>query len=173
MVYIRTRLEATGEEMGNRYSVYLESSVISYYANKISSDLKVAAEQRITQEWWDTVMPQFDIFISDYVLQEVGLGRKIEAAARLKIAHGLSVLPENALAYGLASEYVKYLSLPKDGQIDAFHLAMAAVHKIDYLLSWNCKHIANAMKYRKIRDINQKLGFFVPVICTPRELMEV
>jgi predicted nucleic acid-binding protein len=156
-----------------RGSVYLESSVISYYANSISSDLKVAAEQKITQDWWAAVLPQFDAFISDYVLQEVELGRRTEAAARLKIAQSLTVLPENKDVYGLASEYVKRLALPKNGEMDAFHLATAAVHQIDFLLSWNCKHIANAFKYRKIREINQKLGFFVPVICTPRELMEV
>ena len=159
--------------MKKRESVYLESSVISYYANSLSSDLKVAAEQKITQDWWAAVMPRFDVFISDFVLQEVELGRKSEAAARVKVVRGLTVLPEKADIYDLASEYVKRLSLPKDGEIDAFHLAMAAVHKIDFLLSWNCKHIANAFKYRKIREINQKLGFYVPVICTPRELMEV
>lgn len=159
--------------MKKRDSVYLESSVISYYANSLSSDLKVAAEQKITQDWWVDVMPRFDIFISDFVLQEVALGRKSEAAARVKVARELTLLPESDDIYGLASEYVKRLSLPKDGEIDAFHLAMAAVHKIDFLLSWNCKHIANALKYRKIREINQKLGFYVPTICTPRELMEV
>lgn len=159
--------------MKKRGSVYLESSVISYYANSLSSDLKVAAEQKITQDWWADIMPQFDVFISDYVLQEVELGRPKEAAARLKVARTLTLLPENSDIYRLASEYIKRLALPKDGEIDAFHLAMAAVHKVDFLLSWNCKHIANAFKYTKIREINQKLGFFVPVICTPRELMEV
>lgn len=159
--------------MKKRGSVYLESSVISYYANNISSDLKVAAEQKITQDWWANIMPQFEIFISDYVLQEVALGRKREAEARIKIAQHLTVLPESPHIYELAAEYVKRLSLPKNGEIDAFHLAVAAVHKVDFLLSWNCKHIANALKYRKIREINQSLGFYVPVICTPRELMEV
>lgn len=159
--------------MKKRGSVYLESSVVSYYANKMSADLKVAAEQKITQDWWASMLPQFDVFISDFVLQEVALGQKDEAAARVKVAQQFTVLPESSAIYGLAAEYIKKLSLPKDDEIDAFHLAMAAVHEVDFLLSWNCKHIANALKYRKIREINQKLGFYVPVICTPRELMEV
>lgn len=159
--------------MKKRGSVYLESSVISYYTNHISADLKVAAEQKITLDWWTSMMPQFDVFISDYVLQEVRQGRKIEAEARIKVTHELTILPETPAIYRLAAEYIKYLSLPKDGEIDAFHLAIAAVHEIDFLLSWNCRHIANALKYKKIREINQKLGFYVPVICTPRELMEV
>lgn len=98
--------------MKKRGSVYLESSVISYYANSLSSDLKVAAEQKITQDWWADVMPQFDVFISDYVLQEVELGRPKEAAARLKVARTLTLLPENSDIYRLASEYVKRLALP-------------------------------------------------------------
>ena len=158
--------------MKKKLSVYIESSVVSYCANNISSDLKIAAEQKITQDWWIQIKPQFDVFISDYVLQEISMGRKSESAARLKLVHDIPVLPEEKAIYGLAGEYIKRLALPKGGEIDAFHLATAAIHEVDFLISWNCKHIANALKYRKIREINQMLGFFVPVICTPRELME-
>ena len=117
-------------------------------------------------------MPQFDVYISDYVLEEVKLGRKNEAEARILATKSFPILPEVSEIYDLANEYIKRLALPDNGKIDAFHLAIAAVHEIDFLLSWNCKHIANALKYRKIREINQRLGFFVPIICTPRELME-
>ena len=160
--------------MKEKRTVYLESSVVSYYANKISvTDLKVAAEQRITREWWKKVLPKVNVYASDYVLGEIKKGNKREAAARVKVAQTLPFLPEKEETFSLAHEYIKKLSLPKDGEIDAFHLAVAAVYELDFLLSWNCKHIANAFKFPAIWKINNKLGYRSPTICTPRELMEV
>ena len=154
-------------------TVYIESSVISYFANQISSDLKVAAEQRITHEWWQRVLPKVNAYISDYVLEEIKKGSPSNAAARVKVAQILPLLPEKIETFDLAREYIKKLSLPKDGEIDAFHLAIAAVYEVDFLLTWNCKHIANAFKYPLIRKINNKMGYRSPTICTPRELMEI
>ncbi len=154
-------------------TIYIESSVISYYANEISSDLKVAAEQRITHEWWKKVLPKVHAYASDYVLEEIKKGNPKDAAARVKVAQFLPLLPEKKETFELAREYIKKLALPKDGEIDAFHLAVAAVYEVDFLLSWNCKHIANAFKYPLIRKINHKMGYRSPTICTPRELMEV
>ena len=154
-------------------SVYIESSVVSYYANKICSDLKVAAEQRITREWWQLVLPMVNVYISDYVLEEIKKGDPNEAAVRVKAARTLHLIPEKSETFGLADEYIKKLSLPKDGEIDAFHLAVATVYELDFILTWNCKHIANAFKYPLIRKINSKMGYRSPIICTPRELMEV
>jgi hypothetical protein len=156
-----------------KQSVYLESSVVSYYANEISSDLKVAGEQRITREWWAKVLPSVDAYVSDYVLEEIQKGNPTEAAARKKAAQPFPLLPERAETHRLARAYIKKLALPKDGEIDAYHLAVAAVHEVDFLLSWNCKHIANAFKYPLIRRINISQGWRSPTICTPRELMEV
>ncbi|MGK5083955.1 type II toxin-antitoxin system VapC family toxin [Bdellovibrionota bacterium FG-1] len=154
-------------------SVYIESSVVSYFANELSSNLKIAAEQRITHEWWKKVLPKVNAYVSDYVLEEIKKGNPIEAAAQIKAAQILPLLPEKMETFDLAREYIKKLSLPKDGEIDAFHLAVAAVHEVDFLLTWNCKHIANAFKYPLIRKINSKMGYRSPTICTPRELMEV
>ncbi|MGK5088569.1 type II toxin-antitoxin system VapC family toxin [Bdellovibrionota bacterium FG-2] len=156
-----------------RKTVYIESSVVSYCANEISSDLKVAAEQRITHEWWKLVLPKVNAYVSDYVLEEIKKGDPGSAAARIKIAQLLPLLPEKNETFALATEYIKHLALPKDGEIDAFHLAVAAVYEIDFILTWNCKHIANAFKFPQIRKINHKMGYRSPTICTPRELMEV
>ena len=93
---------------------------------------------------------------------------------RLVAIENLSALPVTEKVYELAAVYIRKLALPKDGEVDAFHLAMAAVHEVDFLLSWNCKHIANAFKYPLIRKINTSQGYNkILTICTPRELMEI
>ena len=156
-----------------KQSVYIESSVVSYYANEINSDLKVAAEQRITREWWDNVLPRLDPYVSSFVIGEIELGRPKMAKIRFEAIKGFSVLPITDAINELASVYIQKLALPKAGEIDAFHIASAVAHEIDFLVSWNCKHIANAFKFPLIRKINTSMGYRVPTICTPRELMEV
>ena len=154
--------------------VYLESSVVSYFANEMSSNLKVAAEQKITKEWWAKILPVVEGYISDFVVEEISKGRKDQVAARLSVIENFSALPITEEVSKLATVYIQKLALPKDGQADAYHLAMAAVHEMDFLLSWNCKHIANAFKYALIRKINKSLGYHQALtICTPRELMEI
>lgn len=154
-------------------TVYLESSVVSYFANEISSDLKVAAEQRITREWWVKVLPRVDPYISEFVLEEISKGKANHAEARRLAIREFTLLPTNDDIYTLANAYIRKLALPKNGEVDAYHLAMGAVHEVDFLLSWNCKHIANALKYSLIHKINTSLGYQSPTICTPRELMEM
>lgn len=156
-----------------KQSVYIESSVVSYYANEISSDLKVAAEQRITREWWRQVLPRLEAYISPFVIGEIEDGRPLDAKARLEVVRGVKVLPVTDSVHELAAIYIRKLSLPKDDHIDAFHLAVTAIHELDFLVSWNCKHIANAFKFPLIRKINVGMGYRVPTICTPRELMGV
>ena len=154
-------------------SVYIESSVVSYYSNEINSDLKVAAEQRITREWWSKVLPRLDAYISPFVITEIELGRPVDAKARLKAIRGINILSVTHPMNELAAVYIRKLALPKDDHVDAYHLAIAAVHEMDFLVSWNCKHIANAFKFPLIRKINLSMGYRVPTICTPRELMGV
>jgi hypothetical protein len=154
-------------------TVYLESSVVSYFANEISSDLKVAAEQRITREWWTRILPRVDPYVSEFVLAEISKGKSAYADARRSAIRDFTLLPTTDDIYTLANAYIRKLALPKNGEIDAYHLAMAAVHEVDFLLSWNCKHIANALKYSLIYKINTSLGYQSPTICTPRELMEM
>lgn len=154
-------------------TVYLETSVISYFANEVSADLKVAAEQRITREWWTKILPLVDPYVSEFVLEEVSRGRSHYAEVRRLAVSGFTLLSTLDEIYPLATVYIRKLALPKNGEVDAYHLAMATVHEVDFLLSWNCKHIANALKYSLIRKINTSLGYESPTICTPRELMEL
>ena len=158
--------------MSRKQTIYLESSVISYYANDFSNDLKVATEQKITKEWWDASLSKFDPYVSVFVIEEVSRGRKKDAERRLKVASAFILLEEKPALHSLAKDYIKKLSLPKTGEIDAYHLAFAAIHEVDFLVSWNCKHIANALKFSAIRKINEAHGFPFPTICTPRELSE-
>lgn len=154
-------------------SIYIESSVVSYYANEIRSNSKIASEQILTRNWWKTVLPKMDTYVSEFVFREVLRGKPKYAQARLEAISGVTLLPFTDEVKKLAAVYVRKLALPKDGEADAFHLAMAAVHEVDFLVSWNCKHIANAFKYPLIRKININQGWRSPTICTPRELMEV
>jgi len=114
-----------------------------------------------------------DEYVSEFVFAEISKGRPQQAEARLKAIADFSVLPMTDDIQKLAAIYVRKLALPKEGEVDALHLAMAAVHEIDFLISWNCKHIANAFKYPLIRRINVSAGYHSPTICTPLELMEV
>lgn len=153
--------------------VYLETTIISYYTNQISSVLKIAAEQQITREWWDNILPKCDPRISIYVAREVQRGDLDEAKKRTALIANIPAFTESDLVINLAKEYLKRLPIPKRAEVDAYHLAVASANETDFLLSWNCKHIANAMMYPMIKKINNTHGVGSPTICTPLELMEV
>jgi hypothetical protein len=153
--------------------VYLETSVISYYTAQFSAVLKIAAEQQITRDWWERALPQCHPVISIYVIDEITKGNEKEAQVRVKAVDGFQIFGESDLVKELAFAYLKKLSIPKKAEVDAFHLASSAINETDFLLSWNCKHIANAFMYPMIKKINEYYGLKSPIICTPRELMEV
>jgi predicted nucleic acid-binding protein len=152
-------------------SVYVETSVISYLASRPSRDLIVAGHQQLTQEWWDT-RKCWHIFISPLVLQEAGSGDEVAASRRLFFTKSLALLNFTGSVLSLAERLISESALPEKAVEDALHVAVAAVHGMDYLLTWNCKHIANASKRRAITKSCENSGFKAPVICTPEELME-
>ncbi len=153
-------------------TVYIETSVISYLTAKPSRDLIVAAHQQMTIDWWETALPNFEVFISPVVIEEAAKGDPHAAKLRLdKIAlfPVLEVLPE---VHTLAESYFSMIAIPGKARADAYHIALAAWHGIDYLVSWNCTHIANGRIRMVIEEINSMQGIRTPVICTPEELME-
>jgi predicted nucleic acid-binding protein len=154
-------------------SVYIESSVISYYSSKPSRDLIVAAHQQITTEWWESSLPNFDAYISQVVLDEIRQGDTVAADRREKSVEPFAVLEMRPDIAKLAYEYFSEIKLADKKRADSFHLALAAWHGIDYLVSWNCIHIASARVRKIVERINEKHGIDTPVICTPEELMEV
>jgi hypothetical protein len=154
-------------------SVYIETTIISYLTAKPSRDLIIAAHQQITNDWWTDVRPQVDCYVSPFLIDEASRGDAIFAQKRLNEIVGFAVLEVNEEIEDLAQQYFAALQIPEKAKIDAFHLAVAAWHKMDYLLSWNCKHIASGRVQKMMQEINARLGVHTPIICTPEELMEV
>ncbi len=153
-------------------SVYIETSVISYAASKPSRDLIVAAHQQITAEWWDTVLPHYQAFISPVVLDEISRGDADAIQVRQKKSEAFAILKILPEVKKLADTYFSKLDIPEKARADTYHLALAAWHGMDYLVSWNCAHIANAKIRKTLDEINSRENIRTPVICTPEELME-
>ncbi|MEO8183945.1 MAG: type II toxin-antitoxin system VapC family toxin [Deltaproteobacteria bacterium] len=151
--------------------LYLETSVVSYLTAEGSRDLILVAHQEVTRAWWAS-REGFDVYASQFVLDEACAGDTEAAARRLKALEGVPLLDVTAEVIALAERLLADHGLPSKARLDALHVATAAVHGMDYLLSWNCKHIANAMLRSKIESICRAAGFEPPVICTPLELVE-
>ncbi len=152
-------------------SVYLETSVISYLTARLSRDLIVAAHQQITQEWWEDRRHEYDLYVSQFVLQEAANGNAEAANKRLEIIRDLPLLTASAEVFDLAGLLTTQGPLPETSDLDALHLAVASVSGMDFLLTWNNKHIANANMRPKIAAICRAHGFEPPTICNPEELM--
>ena len=153
-------------------SVYLETSVISYLTSKMSRDLVVAGHQQITRAWWDLHKDEFDIFVSSVVIDEVSAGNPSESAKRLDLIRGTTEVIRNSPdAEELASQFIEVGALPEKAVNDATHVAIAAIKGLDYLLTWNCKHIANARVSRAILKVCEDRGYSAPLMCTPLELL--
>jgi predicted nucleic acid-binding protein len=153
--------------------IYLETSVISYLMARPSRDLVTAANQQITREWWEDRRREFELYISQPVIQESSAGDPEAAKRRLNVLEDYSQLDVTEEAMTLAQELIKQVPLPEKAELDALHIAIATVHGMDYLLTWNCTHIANAALRHHIETICYMMGYEPPIICTPQELMEV
>ncbi len=153
-------------------SIYVETSIIGYLTSRPSRDLVTAAHQQITAEWWEDQRSKFDLCISQFVLRECGAGDQQFAAKRLALVQNLPLLPAIPEALVLAQMLTRNGPLPKKAEVDALHLAVAAVNSVNYLLTWNSKHIANAAMRPRIEALCRQAGYEPPTICTPEELME-
>jgi len=153
-------------------SVYIETSVVSYFTARPSRDLVVAAHQQLTREWWESALPRLAPFSSAVVLEEAGRGDPQAARERLRVLANLPLLEVLPEVRDLADHYFSVLDIPEQARADAYHLAIATWHGMDYLVSWNCAHIVAARVRRVVHEINADRGIQTPVICTPEELME-
>ena len=142
-----------------------------YLTAWLSRDFIRAAHQQITQEWWHNRRPDFEIFISEFVINEAGSGDKEAAEKRLEALEGIALLDVNLEVEILAKNLIAEKALPTKAVTDALHIAVASVHGINYLLSWNCKHIANAEMQEIIGKVCFANGYKCPIICTPEELL--
>ena len=154
-------------------TVYIESTIVSYLVAKPSRDLIVAAHQQLTTEWWDLIRLQVDCFVSPFVIQEISAGDKEAANKRIGLIKDIPVLELNQEIQKLAQTYFDSLDIPEKARLDASHLATAVWHEIDYMLSWNCKHIVSGRVKMTLEKINSELNIKTPVLCTPEELMKV
>lgn len=152
-------------------SLYMETTVPSYYSAQPSRNLVVTAHQQIIREWWRRRLQDLDVCISQFVLDEAGRGRVLEARKRLALLVPFKLLDANAEALALAKSLVAAGCIPAKAGVDAAHIAVASVHHMHFLLTWNCKHIANAELADRIAEHCYQKGYACPVICTPEELL--
>ena len=155
----------------NKPTLYMETTIPSYLAARPSRDLIVAANQQATHEWWSEAKDYFIIYISQAVLVEAKAGDPKAASQRLKYLERLEILPATEEVEKMAREYQYVLDIPEKSALDAVHIAYAVVYGLDYLLTWNCKHLAHGEVRRKLKRFNTSIGLETPEIVTPAELM--
>jgi len=146
---------------------------VSYLAGRrATANVRVAGHQDVTREWWDTRRQLFELFASAVVIEEAQDGDPAAAAARLEVISHLTILEVTQAARDLAAALLRETRLPSKATADALHIATATVHGMDYLITWNCTHIANAVIFRSVEAVCRTKGYEPPVLCTPEELME-
>jgi len=152
--------------------VYIETTVVSYLTARPSRDVVIAGHQQVTHEWWDTRRVNYELCVSQLVLDEAGAGDAQAAQERLLVLRPMLVLETTAEALDLAKELLQAGALPVKAADDALHIAVAATKAVPFLLTWNCRHLANAVMRPVIEAACKAKGFKAPIICTPEELLE-
>jgi hypothetical protein len=155
-----------------RPRLYLESTIPSYLTARPSRDPLTAYRQQLTLRWWNSWRTNFDIYISEYVLSEVALGNPMAAERRKRVLAPLKELKANNRTESLYKTILTTSGLPKRASTDAAHVAVAAVHKMQYLLTWNCAHLANPYFASRIKNLCAAEGCTCPTLCTPEQLLE-
>jgi predicted nucleic acid-binding protein len=155
-----------------KLKVYLETSVVSYLVARHNRDIIVAAHQELTRQWWEQERNQYHLTVSEVVVREAGAGNPEMATQRRKILEGIDVLEISEQALALAEELVKRGAVPAVASVDALHIAIAVTNGVEYLLTWNCSHIANAKMRRTIDAVCVGNGYRPTILCTPEELTE-
>jgi hypothetical protein len=152
-------------------SVYIETSIPSYMTARPSRDVRAAAWRDITVQWWDTARRRYDLYTSEIVVAEAREGDAGAAERRIDALRGIPELVVDAEVESLAARLIAGGGFPPAAEFDALHVALAAVHTVDFLLTWNCRHINNADTKPTIRSICALAGYVCPEICTPQELL--
>jgi len=151
-------------------SVYIESSVISYLVARPNRDVVVAARQTITETWWQNQRAEFDLFVSALVVQEIARGDAEASEKRLQAVKNIPLLATSPEAQRLAEDLLAKGAVPANSEEDALHIAIAAAGGIEFLLTWNFKHINNAQTKAVITAVVESHGFACPILCSPEEL---
>ena len=151
-------------------SVYIESSVISYLVARPSRDVVVAAHQAITEAWWQSQRAEFDLFVSSLVIQEISRDDAAASEKRLQAVENIPLLATSPEAQRLAEDLLAKGAVPANSEEDALHIAIAAAGGIEFLLTWNFRHINNAQTKAVITTVVESHGFACPILCSPEEL---
>lgn len=154
-----------------RETTFIETTIPSYLAARTSRDIVVAGHQQITHDWWQHYQARYDLFISEAVVREAMKGDSGAAERRMEYIVNLPILPVTREIMALAEQYLALLSIPKKATLDAVHLACCVKHKMDFMLTWNCKHLAHGSVIKRVNEYNMEHGLFLPTIVTPDELM--
>jgi len=153
--------------------VYIETSIVSYLTARPSNSLIAAAWQKETVDWWEIQRKRFSLYISEVVIEEAGRGDELAASRRLAALEDIEILQLDEESVELSKALIGEGGIPKKALDDALHVAVSAVNRMDFLLTWNCRHIDNAEMKPKIRTIIESHGYQCPEIATPIELMGV
>ncbi len=159
------------DKSGKQKTVYIETSIVSYLTARPSRNLIATARQYLTLEWWEDHRQKYAIFISNAVIAEASLGDKARSTERLNAIRSLTILEITDESQDLAEKIIAQSAMPKKAYDDALHLAIASCHNMDFLLTWNCRHLANAHLIPQLRFLIEEEGRCFPQICTPEELM--
>ncbi len=155
-----------------RKKVYVETTVVSDATALPTNDLALVGRQVATREWWKTAAQRFELFVSPTVRREAANGDPEAARRRTEALHNITDIPLCPEVLALAQKLVDAKVVPKEFRDDAMHIAFAAVAKIDYLVSWNFRHITNAQMIPKIKKVCSDNGYVCAEICTPQMLQE-
>ncbi|MGH9948143.1 MAG: type II toxin-antitoxin system VapC family toxin [Pyrinomonadaceae bacterium] len=151
--------------------VYIETTIPSYLTSRPSRDIIIAGHQQITLTWWETDRQNYELYVSQFVLDECAGGDAKMAQNRLELLTGIPILEISVEAVLLSKKLIHDGPLPQKAETDALHISIAASNAMDYLLTWNLRHIANPAMERDIHRLCRDAGFDPPVICTPEELL--
>lgn len=153
--------------------IYLETSFVSYMVGKDTTNVKVATDQAWTRRWWEEIAPNCSVFISDFVAEEAAEGNPDYCQRRLDFIKDIPLLEYDAEAVqALAEKLLGDEAFPKNAVIDAFHVATASICRVDYLLTWNCTHIANPKRLPKTIEVIRSCGYDCPQIIKPSTYFE-
>ena len=152
-------------------TVYIETSILGHLTARPTESLILAANIKITQDWWDEYSSLLVLYVSEIVEDEASREDSTIATQRQNLLQSLIFLDLTEEAIALAQEFLQQSNLPPKASNDALHMALATVYGLDYLLTWNCKHMANAQIQRKLSQISLELGYRLPFVCTPYEFI--
>jgi hypothetical protein len=153
-----------------KQKVYIETSVVSYLSGRLARDVVIVGRQEITREVWPLLTERFDCYISALVREEIERGDPEAAGSRLAVLAGMAALATSDEARDLAKAMIQNGLMPSRFAEDALHIAIAALNGMDYVLTWNFRHLNNVQTKVKIESFLEGYGYEPPLVCSPEEL---